>query len=126
MLYIGLNHLHTTVVTLSLLLFVLRFGLVTAGSDLASRKWLRITPHAINTLLLVTAFGVAWAGWNYPAVLHGWINAKVLGLIAYIALGVLAFKTERSLGARVGYFIGALVIYGYLVAVALAKSAWPF
>jgi uncharacterized membrane protein SirB2 len=126
MLYVGLKHLHTTVATLTVLLFVLRGGWMVAGSSMLQRKWVRILPHVIDTTLLLTAFAVAWIGWRYPEQLHGWITAKVVALVVYIVLGVIAFKRGRTATVRVGAFLAALAVYGYIVLVALYKTPLPF
>jgi uncharacterized membrane protein SirB2 len=125
MLYIGLKHLHTTVATLTVLLFILRGGWMVAGSAMLQRKWVRILPHIIDTTLLVTAFAVAWIGWRYPVVLHDWITAKVIALVVYIVLGIIALKRGRTATIRVTAFVAALAVYGYIVLVALYKTPLP-
>ena len=126
MLYVALKHLHTTVATLTILFFILKGGWVMAGSGMLKRRWVRILPHLINTLLLVTGFAVAWIGWRYPVELHGWITAKVIALVVYIVLGVIAFKRGRPAPVRIAAFFGALAVYGYIVLVALNKTPLPF
>ncbi len=125
MLYIGLKHLHTTVATLTVLLFILRGGWMVAGSAMLQRKWVKIVPHVIDTTLLVTAFAVAWIGWRYPVVLHDWITAKVVALVVYIVLGIIALKRGRTATIRVTAFFAALVVYAYIVMVALYKTPLP-
>ena len=125
MLYIGLKHLHTTVATLTVLLFVLRGGWMATGSSMLQRKWVKILPHVIDTTLLVTSFAVAWVGWRYPVVLHDWITAKILALVVYIVLGIIALKRGRTATIRTAAFLGALAVYGYIVLVALYKTPLP-
>ncbi len=122
--YIAFKHLHTTLATLTLLVFLLRGAWAMMGSAMLDKKWAKITPHVIYTLLLISAFGVAWLGWGYPQVMHGWITAKLIGLVAFIAAGVMAFRPSGGKRLRLDMFALALVIYGYLVAVALTKSAF--
>ena len=123
--YIALKHLHTTVITLTLLLFALRGAWMFAGSAMLERRWVKITPHILHTLLLASAFGVAWVGYGWPAGGPGWISAKLIGLLAYIALGIVALKPARPLKVRVSAFIGALAVFAYLVAVAYGKAIIP-
>ena len=125
MLYIGLKHLHTAVATLTVLLFILRGGWMVAGSAMLQRKWVKILPHVIDTTLLITAFAVAWIGWRYPVVPHDWITAKVVALVVYIVLGIIALKRGRTATIRVTAFVAALVVYGYIVMVALYKTPLP-
>jgi uncharacterized membrane protein SirB2 len=44
-----------SVVVISLALFSLRFALTLKGSSVLQRKWLKITPHIVDTVLLSTA-----------------------------------------------------------------------
>ena len=125
MLYVGLKHLHTTVATLSVVLFVLRGGWIMVGSAMQRRRWVRVAPHIINTLLLATGFAVAWLGWRYPIELHGWITAKIIALVVYIGLGVMAFKAGRPAPVRFLAFFAALAVYAYIVMVALYKTPLP-
>ncbi|WP_081585762.1 SirB2 family protein [Brumicola pallidula] len=48
-------HLHVSAVVISLALFSFRFALTLKGSDVLQRKWLKITPHVVDTVLLATA-----------------------------------------------------------------------
>lgn len=123
--YTGLTHLHTTFATLTILLFLLKGFWMVTGSAMVEKRWARIAPHIVYTLLLVTALAAAWMGWNWPVVPHGWINAKVIGLVGFIVLGIIATKPTRPVGTRVAAYIGALLVYGYILMVALSKQALP-
>ena len=123
--YVGLKHLHTTVITLTVLFFMVRWFWLMTGSGMLQRRWVRITPHVIDTVLLVSALAIAWMGWRWPAVPHDWITAKVIGLVVYIGLGVVALKRARTPAGRVAAFAAALAVYGYLVLVALTKTPMP-
>lgn len=124
--YIALKHLHTTVVALSLVFFLARSGWMVMNSSLLQKTWVRVLPHVVNTVLLISALAVAWVGWRYPMVNHPWITAKVIALVLYIIFGVIVFKRDRSVAVRLGAFVGALVVYGYMVLVALNKAVMPF
>ena len=58
-------------------------------------------------------------------LVHGWLTAKVFGLIAYIVLGTIALKRGRTPGIRTAAFCGALLVFAYIVAVAMSKSPVP-
>ncbi|MGQ0544850.1 MAG: SirB2 family protein [Betaproteobacteria bacterium] len=57
--------------------------------------------------------------------LHGWLTAKVLGLVAYIVLGMLALRRGKTPAVRIASFAGALLVAAYVVAVALTKYPLP-
>jgi uncharacterized membrane protein SirB2 len=57
---------------------------------------------------------------------HGWLTAKVVGLIGYIVLGSIALKRGRTRHTRVAAFAAALVMFAYIVSVAITKSPAGF
>lgn len=122
--YLLLKHIHQTSAGLSLALFVLRGLWMMAGSGMLRRTWVRVLPHGVDTVLLASALLLAWTIGQYPFV-HGWITAKVLALVVYIALGTIALKRGRTLGIRVTAWVAALAVFGYIVAVAVTKDAMP-
>ncbi len=94
-------------------------------SPMLARRWVRVAPHVVDTVLLASAIALATMIGRYPLV-HGWLTAKVLGLIAYVVLGTVALKRGRTHGTRLAAFCGSLVVFAYIVAVAVTKSAAPF
>jgi uncharacterized membrane protein SirB2 len=93
------------------------------GSPLLGARFVRIAPHLIDTALLGSALALCWLSAQYPFA-QGWLTAKVLALLAYIALGSIALKRGRSKALRAGAFALALAAALYIVMVALARS--PF
>ena len=118
--YYALKHLHMTFAASSGALFLLRGLWMLSGSARLQRRWVRIAPHVVDTLLLASAIGlVVWSGqypWRAP-----WLAAKLLALLLYIGLGTLALKRGRTPRVRALAFGAALACFGYIVAVALAK-----
>lgn len=122
-LYPFLKHLHLACVVVSITGFLVRGGLAIAGSSRLRRGWWRWAPHVNDTLLLAAAIGLVVVTGQYPFV-DAWVTAKVFGLIAYIILGSIALKADRSRRVRVAAWLGALVVFGYIVSVALTRSTW--
>ena len=52
----------------------------------------------------------------------GWVTAKVIGLLAYILLGTVALKRGRTRGVRIAAFAAAILVYAWIVSVALSKN----
>jgi len=123
--YDGLKHLHTTLITLTVLFFIVRWGWTVSGSAMIQRRWVKISPHVIDTALLVSALSIAWMGWRWPVVPHDWITAKVIALLLYIGLATFALKRASTPVGKTVAFVGALAVYGYMLAVALAKTPFP-
>ena len=123
--YTLLKYLHVSCVVLSGAGFVLRGIWILQGSPMLGRRWVRIAPHMLDTVLLASAIALTLMIGQYPLV-HGWLTAKVVGLIAYIVLGTVALKRGRTPGIRLVAFCSALVAFAYIVAVAMTKSVLPF
>lgn len=123
--YFTVKHIHMTCAAASGSLFLLRGVWMLRASPLLHERWVRITPHVVDTLLLASAITLAvWSG-QYP-VAQGWLTAKLLALLGYIVLGTIALKRGRTLAVRSVAFIGALALFGYIVAVAVSKHPLPF
>ena len=122
--YVLARNLHLACVVLSLGGFAARGALMLAGSPLLQARLVRIAPHVVDTLLLASALWLAWMMQQYPFV-HGWLTAKVLGLLAYIVLGSVALRRGRTRTVRAAAFAGALLAAGYVVAVALTRDPLP-
>lgn len=123
--YIAVKHIHVTCAALSISLFLLRGVLMRRHSAALQQRWLKITPHVVDTLLLASALTmVAWSA-QYPFV-QSWLTAKVLALLAYIVLGMIALKRGKTASIRLMAFIAALLVFAYIVAVAITKQALVF
>lgn len=122
-LYMALKHLHITLVALSLSLFAIRGVWLLARSPRLQQRWVRITPHIIDTLLLTAGLSLAVYTGQNPAQ-QPWLAAKLLALPLYIGLGIVAFRTQRE-GTRRVALGGAVLCAAYMVTVAITKSPWP-
>lgn len=122
--YIAFKHLHVTFAGLSLLLFLLRGFWMLRDSAALNQRWVKIVPHLIDTLLLVTALVMVFWSSQYPFVQH-WLTAKLIALIAYIVLGTIALKRGKTKSTRVAALIGALVVFAYIVVVAVTRNPLP-
>ena len=116
--YLELRHLHITAVALSGSLFFLRGLGIFAGADWPKLAPVRYASYVIDTLLLVAALLLTVAVHQYPFV-HGWLTVKVLLLVVYIALGILAFREGRPLPLRIGFWLLALTAFLFIISVAI-------
>ena len=118
--YAAVKHVHMSAAALSLGLFVLRGAWMIASPRQLARTWVRIVPHVVDTVLLASALWLAWQV-GFGANAH-WLSAKIVALLAYIALGTIALKRGRTRRVRAAAFVAAIVTFGYIVSVALTKS----
>ena len=84
----ALKHSHVLVAVISILLFYIRAIAKTKQLKLAHNKFLTISNHIANTLLLVSAVVITLylglSPHNQP-----WLMEKIILVIAYIVIGVL-------------------------------------
>jgi len=105
----------------SFALFVLR-GLWRFGTlQAVDPRWVRVAPHVVDTLLLATAIVLASHLAPYPAF-HGFLAAKVSGVVVYILLGMTAFRWGRTQRQRIAAWFAAQAVFLYIVGVAVTKS----
>jgi len=123
--YLWLKTTHVSCVALSYALFVVRGVWMMRGSPLLNARWVKIVPHLIDTVLLASAITMAVMIRQYPFVAP-WITAKVLALVAYIVLGMVALKRGRTQRVRIAAWIAAQLVFLYIVAVALTRSPLPW
>jgi len=123
--YDELKAAHVASAAASLALFVLRGAWMIGAPHRLKRRWVRVVPHVIDTVLLVSAIALAVMIGNYPGT-HGWLTAKVAGLFAYIVLGSIALKLGRTRGVRIAAFAAALAMFAYIVSAAITKSPAGF
>lgn len=94
-------------------------------SNLLQKKWVKIAPHIIDTLLLASAISLAVILQLSPLE-HPWLLAKIMGLLIYIVLGTVALKRGKTKPIRITAFVLALLTFVYIVNVALTKSPLVF
>lgn len=116
--------LHLSCAAASLALFIVRGIWMLGGSPLLQRRWVKVLPHTIDTVLLASAIALATTIHQYPFV-QGWLTAKVLALLLYIGLGTVALKRGRTRTVRAVAFVGALLVFAYIVAVAHTHAPIP-
>jgi len=123
--YLAIKHIHLTCIALSLILFLLRGGLALFSPETLKKRWLKILPHVIDTALLASALTLAYFIQQYPFV-HGWLTAKVVGLVVYIGLGTIAIKRGKTKAVKATALLGALVAFAYIAAVAVSRNPMPW
>ncbi|SFW36419.1 SirB2 family protein [Nitrosovibrio sp. Nv17] len=119
--YAALKMIHVFSVALSYLLFFLRGIWMAQGSAMLRRRWTRITPHVVDTVLLTSAIALAVTLGQDP-IHSAWLGAKVTGLLFYIGLGMMALRFGGTRRARIAYWISAQCVFLYIVLVALTKN----
>ena len=120
-----LKTVHISSVASSYILFFLRGIWSLNGSTIMSQRWIKIVPHVVDTLLIVSAIMLAFSIRQYPFV-DAWLTAKVIALLLYIGLGFVALRYGRSKTVRLSAWIMAQLVFTYIVLVAISHNPWPF
>jgi uncharacterized membrane protein SirB2 len=123
--YATVKFLHVGCVAISYVLFVIRGLWMIRDSELLQRRWVKIMPHLVDTVLLGSAVALAVMSRQYPWI-HGWLTAKVAGLAIYIGLGTVALKRGKTRRTRIAAWLAAQAVFFYIVAVAITRQPWPF
>jgi uncharacterized membrane protein SirB2 len=121
--FLAFKYLHIATVILSIFLFVLRFFWKSTGSAMLQQRWVKITPHAVDTLLLVSGIALLIIARLYPfSPQTPWLTEKLFGVIIYIALGFVALsKRPRRQTTRWIAFILAIGCLALIVKLAVTQ-----
>lgn len=123
--YLTVKHLHLTCVLLSLVLFLIRGTWALYYPAKLEQRWIKILPHLIDTVLLISAVSLVVMLQQYPLV-HGWLTAKVIALCVYIALGSYVLKSSATQPKKLLAFFAAVATFGYIISVALTRMPLPW
>ena len=123
--YATLKLVHQSAVALSLVGFFVRGIGSLSDARWVQRRIAKIVPALVDTVLLASAIALAWT-LRLPPLDTPWLMAKIVALVVYIALGIVALKPGAPLGLRAAAWVAALGIFGYIASVAIAKNPLGF
>ena len=119
--YAAIKFIHVASVILSYSLFALRGVWMMQGAAALEQRWVKILPHVVDTVLLISAIALAVLIRQDP-LSDAWLRAKVAGLLLYIGLGMIALKRGKTRQTRIAAWIAAQAVFLYIVLVALTKN----
>ncbi|MBL1271010.1 MAG: SirB2 family protein [Oceanospirillales bacterium] len=118
--YVILKTLHMSTAYLTVILFTLRLLMDAVGRPGWRQTPLRWIPHANDTVLLVAAISLLFVGgWN--PLEQGWILAKIVLLLGYIAAGLFALRVTVSRPVRIVAAVLALLQVSFIFHLAMTK-----
>jgi len=115
------KYIHISSVILTLIFFIVRGIWMLLDMDALKKRWVKILAPVIDTILLGSAILLAIKTHQYPFTDH-WLTAKILALIIYIALGMVALSYGRTKKIRTTAWLAALLCFGYIVSVAITRN----
>ena len=123
--YATVKLVHQAAVALSVAGFCVRGAASFADAAWVRSRAAKTLPHLVDTVLLVSALMLAWQLRLNP-IDAPWLLAKIVGLLVYIGLGVVALRPGRPRSLRLVAWLLALATVGWIVSVALTKDPWGF
>ncbi|QDF67914.1 invasion protein [Shewanella sp. SNU WT4] len=120
-LYPATKHLHLLLIALSVLFFVVRFGLHMADSKQLDKKFFKIAPHVIDTFLLLSGVILCFMIKQYPLEAP-WLTEKLMAVAAYILLAYMAIKSNRNRVFKIFAFLGAIGWLMFAAKLAVLKT----
>lgn len=125
MFYSIIKSIHISCVMLSISGFILRGIWLMRGSSLLFHRLTKRLPHVIDTLLLASGLLMVYLSAQYP-IENDWLTAKLLALVVYILLGMLTLRWGKTQQVRIVAWLFAVMVFIYIVLVALARNPLPF
>lgn len=112
---------HMLFAATSLGLFVLRGGATLWLERQPASRLLKVVPHAIDSLLLICGVWLA-ALLRLDPLRTPWLGVKLLCVLAYILLGILAFRLRGPRSLKLSLFAAAILMFGFIVSIALTHD----
>jgi uncharacterized membrane protein SirB2 len=123
--YLTIKYLHITLALISISGFIIRGGLKMMNSPYLQIKWIKITPHIIDTALLCCGVYMAVV-LNLALLSTPWLLAKLIALFAYIGLGLVTLRFAKTNKLRLIAYLLAVSCFIYMFQVAITRSIMPF
>lgn len=121
MIHAAVKFVHVAAVAMGFGLFFLRGLWMMIDSPRLELRWVRVVPHLNDTVLLVAGIWLAFELRQAPGA-NPWLTAKLAALPVYVGLGMLALRPGHTKRLRLGAWLAALAVFGYIVAVAFTRS----
>lgn len=116
---------HLAVVVISLLIFLSRTLMSFAGSAMANHPLVLKGAGLMLLLVLLSAAGLCVSIGQYPFV-DGWLTEKLIGLVAYVALGIMSLNPATSKPVRMVLAAAALAAFAATFTVARLHAGFLF
>ena len=81
----------------------------------------KVLPHIVDTLLLSSAVGMLVI-WHVSPFEMSWLSVKLVALLVYIGLGMVALRFGKTRRVRTIAWMLALLVAIYIFSVAYTKS----
>lgn len=122
---LSIKYIHIGCVLLSYTLFFLRGVWMLRASPIMQQRWVKISPHLIDTALLLSAVTLA-IQFSISPLSTPWLMVKIIALLLYIFLGTIALKRGKTRNIRLAAWLSAQLVFIYMVTVAMTHNPQPW
>lgn len=119
--YEFVKYIHVTAITLSISGFIFRVLLKLNDSPYQTKYWFKKLPHKVDIILLASALTMVYILGVNPFTTF-WIAEKIIGLLIYIMLGMVALRWGKTKNIKIMAAGLAVMVFSYIVYVAHYKA----
>jgi uncharacterized membrane protein SirB2 len=119
--YEFVKYIHVTAITLSISGFIFRVLLKLNDSPYQTKYWFKKLPHKVDIILLASALTMVYILGVNPFTTF-WIAEKIIGLLLYIMLGMVALRWGKTKNIKIIAAGLAVMVFSYIVYVAHYKA----
>ncbi|KPH60180.1 transcriptional regulator [Pseudoalteromonas porphyrae] len=119
--YLAVKHTHMAIAVLSIVLFYVRSFSRMGSGTIAKNKVVFIGSHATDTFLLISAFALMAIAKMNPLE-QMWLLEKIILVVAYIVLGVIASKQQKT-SIKVVLLVVTTAVIALIGKLAVTKTA---
>ncbi|MFK3871244.1 SirB2 family protein [Pseudoalteromonas rhizosphaerae] len=120
--YLAVKHTHMAIAVFSIVLFYLRSFSRLGSGAIAKNKLVFIGSHATDTFLLISALALMAIAKINPLE-QTWLLEKIILVVAYIALGIIASKQQKT-SIKIVFLVVTTVVIAFIGKLAVAKTAF--
>ncbi|CAK0743781.1 Invasion gene expression up-regulator SirB [Gammaproteobacteria bacterium] len=125
MYYNFFKYLHILTINITFGFFMVRGYWMIVNSPLLNQGWVRVVPHINDAVLLAAALTLTYLQ-EWRLFTRDWLIAKLVAVVIYIVLGSIALRHGRPKLVRLIAWLLALLVFCYIILVAVSKDPWPF
>jgi len=117
--------LHMTAAMISLMLFIWRGIWVMQYDQQPRPRWMKWLPHVNDSMLFLLGILLMLTIEQYPGS-NSWLTFKLTAVVIYILLGMVVMKWAKTRRSRLIALLSALLVFAYIVGVAVTKQPLIF
>ncbi|NMM40758.1 SirB2 family protein [Pseudoalteromonas arctica] len=120
--YLAVKHTHMAIAVLSIVLFYVRSFSRLGSGAIVKNKLVFIGSHATDTFLLISAITLMAIAKINPLE-QTWLLEKIILVVAYIALGIIASKQQKT-SIKVVFLVVTTGVIALIGKLAVTKAAF--